>query len=132
MLIAHCHARGIKLVTVGGAGGRRDPTKILVADLVLSHNDGLLRNVRRVLKREHGFDPDSKHWGIPCVYSSEQAYFPSADGGVCRSPQRNTSLTLDCNSGFGTASFVTGTFGFAAASAVMDVLLEDVPTASAR
>lgn len=132
MLIAHCHTREIKIVTVGGAGGRRDPTKIAVDDLVASRNDGLLRNVRRILRREYGFGADDTPWGVPCVYSSEQAYFPSADGGVCRTPERGTSLTLDCNSGFGTASFVTGTFGFAAASAVMDVLLEDVPTARVR
>ena len=33
LLLARCHARGTPVVTCGGAGGRRDPTRIRRADL---------------------------------------------------------------------------------------------------
>ena len=36
LLLAECHRRGIFAVTCGGAGGRRDPTRIRVADLAHS------------------------------------------------------------------------------------------------
>jgi len=48
--------------------------------------------------------------------------FPARDGTVCASRESNTngeSLKLNCDSGFGTATFVTGTFGFAAAAHVV-------------
>ena len=118
LLIAHCRANGIDVVTVGGAGGRRDPTKVRTADLTQSTHDGLLRKVRRQLKREHGFDEDGP-WDIPCVFSTEHQLFPTSDGGVCHTPERGSALTLDCHSGFGTASFVTGAYGFAASALVM-------------
>ena len=47
---------------------------------------------------------------------------PARDGTVCASRESNTngeSLKLNCDSGFGTATFVTGTFGFAAAAHVV-------------
>ena len=42
------------VVVVGGAGGRQDPAMIRVDDLSQSGSDGLLRNVRRTLRKEHG------------------------------------------------------------------------------
>ncbi|MCX6131812.1 MAG: tRNA threonylcarbamoyladenosine dehydratase, partial [Proteobacteria bacterium] len=50
LLIARCRARHIPIVTVGGAGGRRDPTQIQVHDLSASSHDALLRHVRRELR----------------------------------------------------------------------------------
>lgn len=120
VLIAGCRERGIPVVTVGGAGGRRDPTLIRTGDLTKSTHDGLLRLVRRQLKYEHGF-PDGP-WDIPSVFSTEPQIFPTADGGVCRTRERASSLTLDCQSGFGTATFVTGAYGFAAAGLVIERL----------
>jgi tRNA A37 threonylcarbamoyladenosine dehydratase len=45
--------------------------------------------------------------------------FPKADGSVCASRGDATDLRLDCNSGLGTASFITGSFGFAAAARIV-------------
>ena len=42
LLIALCRERGIPIITTGGAGGRRDPTKVEVVDLGLSSHDRLL------------------------------------------------------------------------------------------
>lgn len=123
LLIAACKERGIPVVVVGGAGGRQDPAMIRVDDLSQSGSDGLLRNVRRTLRKEHGFPADTA-WGIPCVFSRERAVYPSPDGGVCHTPPKDSTLKLDCASGFGTATFVTGTAGFMAAGVVINALTQ--------
>lgn len=127
LLIATCVRQGIPLVTVGGAGGRRDGTQVRVGDLAHSGHDALLRAVRRVLRREYGLlVENAKPLGIPCVYSAEKPVFPAADGRVCESPEEGTSLRMDCASGFGAAAFVTGAFGFAAAGEVVRRLCAEV------
>jgi tRNA A37 threonylcarbamoyladenosine dehydratase len=122
LLLAECRRRGIRAVTCGGAGGKRDPTAVLVDDLARSGGDALLKRVRSTLRKEHGFAPQGD-WGIPCVFSREKPVFPGADGEVCAAPDPTQNLRLDCASGFGTATFVTGSFGFAAAAAAVEVLL---------
>ena len=120
LLIARCAARGQRLVTVGGAGGRRDPTRLRVGDLGEAQGDDLLRLVRKKLRRDHGFARGEGHtYGIPAVYSNERPLYPWADGTCSTEPEPGTSLKLDCASGFGTAVFVTGAFGFAAAGEVV-------------
>ena len=120
LLIARCRGRKIPIVTTGGAGGRSDPTAIRVADLARVTHDGLLANVRQLLRAEHGFPRDPKqHFGVDCVYSPQPQVFPARDGSICAEPESGTSLRLDCRSGYGTATFVTGAFGFAAAAAVV-------------
>ena len=121
LLLLRCREAGIPVITVGGAGGKIDPTQICVADLTVSTHDGLLRRVRKKLRQDHGFSREGL-WGIPCVYSTELPRFPTPDGGVCARPTPEMSLRLDCASGYGTASFVTGAFGFAAASVVIKEL----------
>ncbi|MCB9546065.1 MAG: tRNA threonylcarbamoyladenosine dehydratase [Myxococcales bacterium] len=121
LLLSRCQGAGVPVVTVGGAGGRRDPASVMRGDLAASVQDGLLREVRRLLRREHGF-PEEGPWGIPAVFSRERPVFPGADGTICEVP-KDKSLRLDCASGFGTAAFVTGTFGFAAAAAAVEALI---------
>ena len=123
LLIASCKARGLPVVTAGGAGGRRDPTTIRVADLAESNHDRLLQQVRRKLRDEHGFSRDPKvKFGVTCVFSPEPQMFPHDDGTVCAEREAGSDTKLDCNSGFGTAAFVTGAFGLAAASVAVSHL----------
>jgi tRNA A37 threonylcarbamoyladenosine dehydratase len=69
LLIASCKQRGLPTITVGGAGGKRDGTRVRVSDLALSEQDELLRQVRRILRRDHGFPKgDRTELGIACVY----------------------------------------------------------------
>ena len=121
LLAAHCHKLDIPLVMIGGAGGRRDPTQIHAKELTNTTHDGLLRKVRRRLKYDHGYR--GKSWTISCVYSSELPVYPMTDGSVNTTPEFNSTLALDCYSGFGTATFVTGSFGFTASAVVVDLLL---------
>jgi tRNA A37 threonylcarbamoyladenosine dehydratase len=122
LLIARARARGQPVLTVGAAGGRSDPTKIRVGDIGEA-NDELLRQVRKKLRRDHGFTGGAHRgitrMGVAAVWSGEPPVFPWADGTCSTEPEPGGSLKLDCESGFGSAVFVTGAFGFAAASAVV-------------
>ena len=120
-IITGCRERSIPVLTMGGAGGKRDGTAVRVADLAHTEQDELLRQVRRKLRRDFGFSRDVlSDFGVPCVYSPEQPVYPWSGGTCSREPEPAGSLTLDCATGFGTATFVTGAFGFAAAGAVVE------------
>jgi tRNA A37 threonylcarbamoyladenosine dehydratase len=120
-LLALCRQRELPVVAVGGAGGRRNPALIRVDDLSQSGGDGLLRDVRRTLRHTWSF-PEKGPWGIRTVFSVEKAVFPGSDGEICDRPDPSMNLKLDCASGFGTASFVTGTFGLMAAAEAVGLL----------
>jgi tRNA A37 threonylcarbamoyladenosine dehydratase len=121
-LIALCRKKEIPIVTCGGAGGRRDATQVRILDLALTSHDRLLQKVRETLRKEHGFPRGEKKFGVDAVFSPEPPMFPARDGTVCaqrESTGNGESLKLNCDSGFGTATFVTGTFGFVAAGHVV-------------
>ena len=120
VVIGECVRRGQPVLTVGGAGGKCDATRIRVSDFGGSHGDELLRQVRKKLRRDYGFAKgEGNTYGIPCVWSQEKPIYPRADGTCSSEPEPGTNMKLDCESGLGTASFVTGTFGFAAAGEVV-------------
>lgn len=124
LLIARCRERGIPIITTGGAGGRRDPTAVRTNDLARATHCGLLANVRQLLRAEYGFPRDPRqNFGVPCVYSPEAQVFPASDGSVCEEREPGSALRLDCRSGYGTATFVTGAFGFGAAAAVVRMIV---------
>ncbi|MFM8358013.1 MAG: ThiF family adenylyltransferase [Verrucomicrobiota bacterium] len=134
LLIARCVALGIPVVVCGGAGGRRDPTALRVVDLAAATHDRLLVQVRKRLRQDHGFSRDATRWGVDCLASTEPPVFPRRDGTVCaaRDPEAGgESLRLNCDAGFGSACFVTGAMGFAAA-AVAIRHLTGTPTRATR
>ena len=119
LLIAECARRGLRCVTVGGAGGRRDASAIRTGDLGESMRDELLRLVRKKLRRDHGFARgEGNRYGVRCVFSAEKP------AGELRISERGLRIAPagsgdegECDDGraFGTAVFVTGAFGLAAA-----------------
>ncbi len=125
VIIDTCVKRQMPVLTIGSAGGRRDPTKIKSVDLGLAGHDLLLQQVRRKLRKDYGYpksdDGNAVPMGIPCVFSSEKPMFPWADG-TCSTepePEAEKSLRLDCAAGFGAATHLTGSFGFMAAGEVV-------------
>ena len=126
-LIHECHRLGLRVLTCGSAGGRRDPSQVEASDLGMAGNDELLRQVRRHLRREHGWPAGrgglAKPMGVPCVFTAELPVYPRADGTCGTEPEEGESLRMDCASGVGAATFITGTFGFVAASEVVRLLL---------
>lgn len=120
-MIAHCRRHKIPIVTTGGAGGRRDPTAVSVADLSRTQHDALASRVRRRLRETHGFPTDPKRrFQVECVYSLEQPVYPRPDGGVSHAKPGISSVSLDCRFGYGAASFVTATFGCVAAARAIE------------
>ena len=125
VIVAYCKESNIPLVTVGGAGGRLDPTKIKQGDLSQVVGDRLLAKVRNQLRREHGFPkaPTSHKksavkFGITALYSDEQVLQPSSD--IEAGCEVDAAVTgLNC-AGYGSSVCVTAPFGMAASSIVLN------------
>lgn len=123
-LIAACVRLGRPCVTVGGAGGKRDATKLRAGDLGEAFGDELLRLVRKKLRRDHGFaSGEGNRYGVRCAWSPEHPVFPWANGTCATEPEPGSSLRLDCASGFGTATHVSGAFGFIAAQEAVNLIV---------
>ncbi|MCX6878888.1 MAG: tRNA threonylcarbamoyladenosine dehydratase [Verrucomicrobia bacterium] len=127
LLLAECRRRGIYSVTCGGAGGRRDPTRIRVTDLAFSGKDPLLLQLRRSLRHDHGFPKVARHQdpaplGIDAVFSDEAPVYAQCDGSVSEERPDGADLRLNCASGFGSATHVTACFGLIAAGRVLERL----------
>ncbi|MGI9026308.1 MAG: tRNA threonylcarbamoyladenosine dehydratase [Burkholderiaceae bacterium] len=109
-LIAHCHAQKTPLVTIGGAGGRTDVSRIRVADLAHTEHEAMLAKVRKALRTHHDFPRNVKRtFGVNAVYSDQRA------------GERTGMTGLNC-AGFGSSVVVTATFGFVAAGLLVDRL----------
>jgi tRNA threonylcarbamoyladenosine dehydratase len=125
VLIASCREKNIPIISAGGAGGRRDPTMIKVLDLAQVSHDPLMQKVRKKLRGEFGFPPGTnQHFGVDCVFTTERPVFPQRDGTVCPTRDAESDLKLTCEGGYGTATFVTGAFGFAGAGVIVRRIAE--------
>jgi tRNA A37 threonylcarbamoyladenosine dehydratase len=121
-LIAHCKRHRLPLVTVGGAGGIIDPTRIRVADLSRTEQDPLLAKTRKLLRSEYAFPRNPKRrFEVPCVYSDEQRTFPDQAGGCATGGPPGSGL--NCG-GYGSVVTVTATFGLTAVSRVLQKLAQ--------
>ncbi|HYN55028.1 MAG TPA: tRNA threonylcarbamoyladenosine dehydratase [Methylotenera sp.] len=127
---AFCKQNQVSLVTVGGAGGRLDPTRIRQADLSEVTGDRLLAKVRNGLRRDYHFPKGENYsfkssakskaskFGITAIYSDEPIIKPDA---VCVAD--DSAITgLNC-AGYGSSVCVTAPFGFAAAANLIQQLL---------
>jgi tRNA A37 threonylcarbamoyladenosine dehydratase len=126
-LIAWCVARKQALITVGGAGGQLDPTRIRIDDLALTIQDPLLSKVRGQLRKMHGFPRGPKaRFKVSAVYSDEPLIYPEAPAcDISEGAERLETgagyagpVGLNC-AGFGSSVCVTASFGFAAAAFVL-------------
>ena len=121
-LINHCKRNKIPIITIGGAGGRTDPSKIEIADLSKTWNDALAAKVRHRLRAKHGFR-GRKRIRVECVFSYEQARYPTAEGDISYKKPGSKGITLDCDTGYGSLVSVTASFGFMAAARVLNKLV---------
>ena len=92
-----------------GAGGKKDPSKVMVRDISKTHNCFLAKQVRKRLKR------DGIQKGFRCVFSNEI--------------QDEDSLKMTDGSNFkksfyGTISYIPAIFGLYAAAEVINYLLK--------
>ena len=109
-LIVAARHRKIKIISAMGAGGKTDPSKILVRDISKTYNDFLAKQVRKRLRREYNLQK-----GFRCVFSSEV--------------QDETSLKMTDGTNFkrsfyGTVSYIPAAFGLFAAAEVIRYLIK--------
>ncbi len=125
-LIAWCRRNSLRVISVGGAGGQTDPTRIRVADLSRTEHDALFSKTRKLLRQDYGFPANLKRrFDIPCVYSKEQPVFPAADGTISAQKADAQGIGgLSCAGGLGSVMTVTASFGLVAVAHVLKKLSE--------
>lgn len=123
-LACACAKHKISQVIVGSAGGRSDPSQIKVGDLAETFEDPLLAILRKDLRQQAGF-PRKGPMGIQAVFSAEKPMYPARDCTLGTSAEKpeNFKKPLDCATGFGTVTHITGTMGFMASHLVIRQLL---------
>ncbi|MDR0735836.1 MAG: tRNA threonylcarbamoyladenosine dehydratase [Zoogloeaceae bacterium] len=114
-MIACCRKLGRAIVTVGAAGGQRDPTHIRRADLALTRQDPLLARVRAQLRRNYAFPKAPRKFGVTAIYSSEPVQYPRRE--ACDAALQGLSCA-----GFGSSVCVTAGMGFAASATALELL----------
>lgn len=107
-LIKAAKRRKIKIISSMGAGGKTDPSKVMVKDISKTQNCHLARQVRKRLRKEK-IDK-----GFKCVFSDEL--------------QKEDSLKMTDGSNYkrsfyGTISFIPAIFGLHAAAEVINYLV---------
>ena len=112
-------ARGVPVICVGAAGGKRRPERVEVADLSATTHDPLLASLRQRLRQHHGAARQGAI-GLRCVFSREAVALPideacAADAAVDGS--------LNCH-GYGSSVSVTATFGLVAAAEALEEVLK--------
>ena len=129
-VIARCLMLRIPLVTALGAARRLDPTAVQVTDLCESHTDQLAKDVRKYLRRRHGI-PATAPTGITAVWSvelpRETLSLPGDEEGLPGVRARPAGARQREPRCYGSAAFVTGAFGLAAAAAVVTRLTGVAP-----
>lgn len=125
--VAHCSKLKIRLIVSGSSGGKRDPLKIAVGDLGSTICDPMLSKVRNILYRHFNFTKSrNRKFRVDAVYSTEQMVYPKPDGSICQEKKAlRAGVKLDCAGGFGSATMLTGSFGFAAANKAIERYLMD-------
>jgi tRNA A37 threonylcarbamoyladenosine dehydratase len=126
-LIAYCRDKGIRLITIGSAGGQVDPTCIEVRDLAKTEQEPLLAKVRKRLRSEYRFPRGDKvRFGIDAVFSTEPLSAPLSEEACAIDAGTAPGVTgLNC-AGYGSAVVVTATFGLVAAAHILRKLAADV------
>ncbi len=117
-MAAWAMAKGLPLVSVGAAGGKRHAHQVELGDLAEVTHDPLLAQLRYQLRKHHGASRVKKV-GLPCVFSREPVVQP---GQVCEGDMAlPADGSLNCH-GYGSTVAVTATFGMCAAGWVLDAI----------
>lgn len=126
LLYRECKKRSIPLFVSGGSAGKIDPTQVQITDLAFTINDMLLKRMRKKLRETDDFPEEGVASGVLAVSSKERAHYIDCHGKVTYEKPQGQSTRLDCYQGLGSASFVTGAYGFALSSAVIKSFTKDL------
>ncbi|MCY4756136.1 tRNA threonylcarbamoyladenosine dehydratase [Pelomonas aquatica] len=120
-LAAWARERRLPFVTVGAAGGKREPQRVQIDDLSATTHDPLLASLRQRLRKHHGA-PRGGHMDVACVYSREPVHLPQQGAGEACA----VDGSLNCH-GYGSSVAVTATFGLCAAAELQRLHLARQP-----
>ncbi len=124
-LIAWCRQHAVPLITIGGAGGQTDPTKIAVRDLSKTEQEPLLKRVRKLLRVNYGFPRGEKNkFNVDAVFSMEPLQFPADDASCSLDADQRSITGINC-AGFGSSVVVTASFGMVAAAHLLRKLADN-------
>jgi len=121
VLAAWARAQNLPFVTVGAAGGKREPHRLQIEDLADVTHDPLLASLRQRLRKDHAAPRGGKSGklGVSCVFSREPVHLPiAAEGEAC-----DVDGSLNCH-GYGSSVAVTASFGMAAAAELLKSFLQ--------
>ena len=125
-LIAYCRAHQIALITIGGAGGQTDPTRIAVRDLSKTEQEPLLKRVRKLLRVNYGFPRGEKNkFNVDAVFSMEPLKFPEDDATCSLDADQRGITGINC-AGFGSSVVVTASFGMVCAAHLLRKLADEL------
>lgn len=121
-LVGEACRLGLKVAVSGGAGGKRDPGRIVVSDLALAKGDPLAGKLRSALRRDYGFPAGSasgrsKKFGILAVTSDEPVRQPDHENVAA------TGAAPGARIGFGSGVVVTASAGLRLASIAIEGIL---------
>ena len=120
-IIAWCSRQRVPVITIGGTGGKTDPTRLRLLDLSRTEMDPLLSRVRKELRQRYDFPRNPKRrFSIPAVFSLEQTRQP-VSGGECETIGAPEATHLHCG-GLGSVMHVTASAGLMAVSRVLEKL----------
>lgn len=120
VLAAWARAQALPFVTVGAAGGKREPHRLEIEDLADVTHDPLLAALRQRLRKDHAAPRGNKSGklGVACVFSREAVHLPVLlEGAECE-----LDGSLNCH-GYGSSVAVTASFGMAAAAELLKSFL---------
>lgn len=109
-LIVAAKRQKVRIISAMGAGGKMDPSKILVRDISKTKNCYLAKQVRKRLRSDYHI-----HKGVKCVFSTElqdECSLKMTDG------------TLFKKSFYGTISYIPAAFGLYAAAEVIQFIIK--------
>ena len=122
VLAAWARAESRPFVTVGAAGGRREPQRLQIEDLAEVTHDPLLASLRQRLRRDYAA-PRAGKIGVACVFSREPVLMPTAEGGASDvAAGAEVDGSLNCH-GYGSSVAVTASFGMTAAAELINSFL---------
>ena len=78
-VVNYLYNKKANFIVSGGAGGRIDPTKLKLGDVVTANGDALICKLRAKLRREYGFSRTAKKFNIMCTYSNETPRYSSKE-----------------------------------------------------
>lgn len=123
-LIAACVRADLPIVSSGGCAGKRDGLRVEIGDLSQAEGDNLLKFVRRTLRSQYGFPRGNTRFGVPAVFSRELSRtFPDEGFSQNRVPEMISPAGGKPRAG--TATFITGAFGFALAQLAIEQILAE-------